>query len=312
MKIIHAPRASAILYNLLTSRKQARPWLMPANICPIVPITFMKAQVPFVLVDISAQSLHMDLEHAGALIESREFGGLLYAHTYGEESTPDEFFRFAKSIDPGLIIVDDRCLCVPGFETASPADVVLFSTGHAKLVELEFGGYALMSAGVEYQPVSLPFHRKDHAQLEESYKIAVKERRPFEYRDNDWLMTDADLPAWDDYRLQIESDLKASLARRRMLNGIYSSRLPQEIQLPGQYQTWRFNIRVKNKDRILKSIFEDQLFASSHYASLAGIMAEGRAPAAGALADEVINLFNDHHFTTEMAERICKVILEAL
>ena len=211
MKIIQAPRASAILYNVLISLKQARPWLMPANICPMVPITFMKAKVPFVLVDISAQSLHMDLEHAGALIESRDFAGLLYAHTYGDESTPDEFFRFAKSIDPGLIIVDDRCLCIPVFETTSPADVVLFSTGYAKIIELEFGGYALMSDGVEYQPVSLPFHQEDHAQLEEQYKIAVKERRPFEYRDSDWLMTDFDMPAWGDYRHQIEADLKSSL-----------------------------------------------------------------------------------------------------
>ena len=312
MKIIHAPRASAILCNLLTSRKQARPWLMPANICPIVPITFMKAQVPFVLMDISAQSLHMDLDHVGALIEKREFGGLLYAHTYGDESTPHEFFRFAKSIDPGLIIVDDRCLCVPGFETASPADVVLFSTGYAKIVELEFGGYAFMSDEVEYQPVSLPFHQEDHAQLEEQYKIALQERRPFEYRDSDWLMTDIDMPAWGDYRRQIEADLESSLAHRKSLNDIYRSRLPSEIQLPAQYQTWRFNIRVKNKDRIIQAIFADQLFASSHYASLAGIMAKARAPAAEVLADEVINLFNDHNFTAEMAGRTCDTILKAL
>jgi dTDP-4-amino-4,6-dideoxygalactose transaminase len=312
MKIIQAPRASTILYNLLTSWKQTRPWLMPANICPIVPITFMKAQVPFVLVDISALSLHMDLDQAGALIERREFGGLLYTHTYGDESTPVEFFGFVKSIDPALIIVDDRCLCIPGFEADTPADVVLFSTGYAKIVELAFGGYALMGAGVEYQPASLPFHSRANGELEAEYNSAVTERRRFEYRDSNWLMTDIDLPAWDDYRQQIERGREASLARRKILNEVYASRVPERIQLPPAYQNWRFNIRVGEKQKILNAIFEAGLFASSHYASLAGIMVEGRAPAAEALADGVINLFNDHNFTAEMADRACDAILKAI
>ncbi len=57
MKTIKPPRASAILYNLLVSQKQTKPWLLPANICPIVPITFMKADVPFEFVDISSETL---------------------------------------------------------------------------------------------------------------------------------------------------------------------------------------------------------------------------------------------------------------
>jgi hypothetical protein len=64
MNIVQAPRASAILYNLLKSQDNTDPWLLPANICPIVPLTFFKAGVPFELVDISAENLHMDLEQA--------------------------------------------------------------------------------------------------------------------------------------------------------------------------------------------------------------------------------------------------------
>ena len=89
-------------------------------------------------------------------------------------------------------------------------------------------------------------------------------------------------------------------------------RLPKEIQLPQSYQTWRFNIRVKNKSQILNAIFNAGLFASSHYASMAGIMADGSAPHAELLADEVINLFNDEHFDEEKAQKICDVILRNL
>lgn len=312
MKITQAPRASAILYNLLTSLPHAKPWLMPANICPIVPITFMKARVPFQLIDISARTLHMDLDQAGALIESREFGGLLYAHTYGDESTPEVFFQLAKTINSTLIIVDDRCLCIPGFERSTLADLVLYSTGYAKIVELEFGGYALINDAVKYRPARLAFDPASHVALETNYKTAVRTRSKFEYYDTNWLQTDADLPDWYIYGGQIEQKLEASLAHRRELNSIYASRLPGDIQLTEEYQTWRFNVRVVDKQGILKTIFERGLFASSHYASLAGIMTDNRAPVAEALANDVINLFNDYHFTPEMAHRVCDIVVDAL
>src|ERR1041385_3253060 len=107
MQIVQAPRASAILYSLLVKLENKDPWLLPANICPIVPITFLKARVPFRFVDISAKTLHMDLDQAEALIKKHEFGGLLYAHTYGEPSTPNEFFNAFKKLSPELTIMDD-------------------------------------------------------------------------------------------------------------------------------------------------------------------------------------------------------------
>src|SRR5687768_14783453 len=314
MQIIQAPRASAILYHLLVSQVNVLPWLLPANICPVVPIIFFKARVPFEFVDISAETLHIDMEQAEALIKRRKYGGMLYAHTYGEASTPDEFFANAKSLDPELLIIDDLCLCTPNLEPGnnSHADVMLYSTGYAKIVELNFGGYAFLKEGVRYQPEQLPFTPQDHEELERSYKEAVSQRTRLIYHDTNWLETSSDIPAWYDYRNQIESRLDHSLIQRSKLNDIYTSCLPAEIQLPQAYQTWRFNIRVKNKKRVMDAIFDAGLFASSHYASLAGIMTEGEASHAEKLADEVINLFNDHHFSIEQAERVCGIIMEHL
>lgn len=310
MKIIQAPRASAILYNLLVSQKQQKPWLLPANICPIVPITFMKAKTPFEFVDISPENFHMDLNQTEARIKKRDVGGLLYAHTYGEESTPEEFFVRVKSLNPELLIVDDRCLCVPMFDWSSSADVVLFSTGYAKIVELNFGGYASMREEVGCEPVRLKFDPAHHEELERFYKTAVQGRARFDYHDSDWLQTEAELPAWKIYRRMVEVGQELSLLQKRMLNAIYSSRLPKDIQLQEQYQTWRFNIRVTNQHQVIEAIFDAGLFASTHFASLAGIMSDGRAPAAEGFAGEVVNLFNDHHFTPEMAGRICEIILK--
>lgn len=314
MQILQAPRASAILYNLIKSRFDTRPWLLPANICPIVPITFLKANVSFKLVDISAQTLHMDLEQAEAQIRTRRFGGLLYAHTYGEASTPNDFFHQIKSEDESILIVDDRCLCRPEVQPDAEnlADVQLYSTGYAKILDLGLGGFAFVSEGVPYRSVHLPFDPLAQDRIEGQYKQAIRDATAFAYEDCNWLQTDAVLPTWEEYRRQIEDGLTFSMSHRSKLNRIYASRIPQELQLPDAYQNWRFNIRVENKAQMLKAIFEAGLFASSHYASLAGIMVEGRCPQAEALHNAVINLFNDHHFDEAKAERACEVILENL
>lgn len=309
MRVIQAPRASAILYNVLVGQKEKRPWLLPANICPIVPITFFKAGVPFEFVDISAETLHMDLKQVEVQIKKRRIGGVLFAHTYGKADTPHPFFEFAKSLDPELIIVDDRCLCVPDFEGSPFADVTLYSTGYAKMVDLGFGGYAFINNEILYKPARLMFNEHHHAQVEDAYKKSIQNRSRYTYRDCDWLDTSESLPEWNEYRRQVEDNLHTSIVHREQLNQIYASTLPLEIQLPQGFQMWRFNIRVENKPRMLEAIFDAGLFASSHYVPLTGIMANGNAPEADRLAGEVINLFNDHHFDTQKAGRVCEVIL---
>jgi hypothetical protein len=314
MQIVQAARASAILYSLLAEKGSQHPWLLPANICPIVPITFLKARVPFQFVDISSQTLHMDLEQAEQRVRKGNYGGLLFAHTYGEVSTPNDFFDSIKKLSPAVMIIDDRCLCLPDLEPdpTDKADVQLYSTGYAKIVDLSLGGYAFVSDRVNYRAAHLPFRQNDHDEIEKSYKEFIRRRTKFVYQDSDWLDTETAVPAWDDYRRQIEQSLVEGWERRALLNQIYARLLPAEIQLPAPFQTWRFNIRVRDKHRILDTIFASGLFASSHYASLAGIMDDGTAPQAEALAERVINLFSDHHFTADQAEQVCKIILENL
>lgn len=312
MQIVQAPRASAILYQLLVGQRDIQPWLVPANICPIVPITFFKAGVPIVFVDISADTLHMDLKQAEDRLKRGAYGGLLYAHTYGEPSTPNDFFRYVKSNHPDLILVDDRCLCLPDLDPdpGMVADAALYSTGYAKIVELNFGGYAFLGDDAVYKAVSLPFNPEAHAELESGYKQVIQNREKYVYQDSDWLQTDAELAAWYDYRQQIKDALKASAQQRAKLNAIYEAMIPVENQLPGAYQSWRFNLRLKNKRSMLKAIFSAGLFASSHYASLVDIMGPGHGSQAEILANEIINLFNDRYFDTQKAEQVCKIIME--
>ena len=313
MRTILAPRASAILYDLVSARDRAGPFLLPANICPIVPITFLKAGAAFEFVDISADSLLMDLDQAETRLRlgMGQYGGLLYAHTYGDLHTPHDHLRRLKERWPELLIIDDRCLCPPDLEPdeAQQSDVTLYSTGHAKLADVGFGGYAFVSDRLSVRHAALPFHQTDLVALEADYEARVSAGEPFVYRDSPWLHTDAKLPAWKDYAGRVRKASAESVAHRQSINAVYNSLIPPDLRLPDRFQLWRYSVRLADKTSALKEIFAAGLFASSHYASLVGIMGSGSGAHARVLADHVVNLFNDSHYTAAMAEDTARIIL---
>lgn len=45
-------RASTVLYKFLISNCRGYSFILPANVCPVVPLTFIKANIDFVFVDI--------------------------------------------------------------------------------------------------------------------------------------------------------------------------------------------------------------------------------------------------------------------
>jgi hypothetical protein len=312
VRTILAPRASTILHDLLLQAKPGRAFLLPANICPIVPITFFKAGVPIEFVDISPDTLNIDLDEVETRLQrsDRSYGGLLYAHTYGDPTTPKAWMQQVKGRFPDLLVIDDRCLCVPEFEppASSPADAILYSTGYAKIVDIGSGGFAFIQEHVPCRHQSLKFRKADLASMEATYKACVESGERYSYQDTDWLQADGNLAPWEDYRQRVLAALQPSLEHRSSLNAVYNSRIPSELGLPRDFQLWRFNLRVPHKQQVLAAIFAAGLFASSHYASLDGIMGSGGGRNAREMAGQVINLFNDQHYTLEMAEKTAEII----
>jgi hypothetical protein len=279
-------------------------------------LTFLKAEVPFEFVDISTKTLHLDLDAVRSQLRSRRgrYGGILYVHTYGDPFTPFQEFAEIKETDPDLFLIDDRCLCVPDLapNASNVADAVVYSTGYAKLVDHGFGGYTFLQGNIVCRHHALPYEPQDLEALEASYKQALQSGQVYSYTDSCWLQTDAELPAWPEFADRVRDALKISLEQRQRINTVYDALIPAEIQLPATYQLWRYNIRVKNGAAMLRAIFEAGLFASAHYASLAGVFGLGAGSNASELADHVINLFNDHHYTLDMAERTAQIVLRSL
>ena len=74
------------------------------------------------------------------------------------------------------------------------------------------------------------------------------------------------------YRKKVAEKLLFCEAHKEKINAIYRSFLPKENTLEDTFQQWRFQILVPKKEMLLQKIFENNLFASSHYASLSSIL----------------------------------------
>ena len=186
-------RASIILFNVLSGLKEKqKPFLLPANVCTIVVLTYLKSGVAFELIDIAPDSLCLSEEIAlGKLSRnSHAYGGVHYVHTFGVEDNPANFFSTIKSINNNLLVIDDKCLNIPKFRTDSlpyNIDLELFSTGYSKYVDIGWGGFGYLQPKYLYQPIRIPYELKDLERLTESIIKNIDDDTIFRYSDSNWL-----------------------------------------------------------------------------------------------------------------------------
>lgn len=309
---LYEKRASAILFNFLQSNTFEGYFLLPANVCPIVPLTFMKARVPFRFVDISMDRFCIDPGAVFALIkDDPACRGVLFVRTYGIMDSFESFFSKIKTLRPGIVVIDDRCLAPPDFELThtGEADLILYSTGYAKYIDIQWGGFGYMRENFNYTPHPQPFDPGHLETVTRNYKQAVEERREFQYTHSHWLDNRTPPVPFAHYKQQVTQEMETITRQKEAINRHYQSHLPASLQLPARYHQWRFNIRVGNKQALLRQVFDAGLFASSHYAPLTRVFAGGEAKNTEKLHDTVVNLFNDRYFDLKKAKHITQIVL---
>lgn len=310
--IIFKNRASAILFDVLKSIDNNKPFILPANVCPIVVATFLKAGVNFEFVDISKKTLCINEEII--LKKIKEFpnfyNGILFVRSYGTEGNFKDFFKKVKDINSDIFIIDDCCLNIPKFKNIKTenVDMTLFSTGYSKFADIDFGGFAYIRDDFSYNSRNLTYSKSKLEELVSQFKNVISRNKKFNYEDTNWLDTSKPKISFSQYKNIINKKIISIKKRKKKLNDIYSTRLPNKIQLKSKYQNWRFNILVPQKKELLDKIFSRNLFASSHYASLDGIFSDGKSINAEKLSSYIVNLFNDKRFNEEKAEKISRII----
>ncbi len=273
---------------------------------------FLKAGRTLELVDISPDSYCLDDQIVLEKVAKNPDGysGILFVRTYGIAANPDRLFGRIKELSPDLLVIDDKCLCVPEVKDAkeSAADLELFSTGYSKYMDLGWGGFAYADEGFTYEPRRAPYDERALESLTAQVKVALSTRRAFAYQDSDWLDLSTPEMTVDEYFAKITLGLPTARQHKERVNAVYRSNLPQEIESVNDGHVWRYNILVPDRDRLLATIFARGLFASSHYASLGGVISEGRFNSAEGLHRRVVNLFNDFRFNEEKALRVCEIV----
>lgn len=260
------------MFNFLKSNHLTGTIVLPANICPDVVDTLRYAGNPLHFVDIDAHTLCVDWQQVQSV--AKDATAVLAVHTYGIEDDFNEEFAALRAMNPNIVIIDDRCLCMPELdEPNSTANLVLYSTGEKKQVELGMGGIGYVADGWNYEVINVPEN-----------DVLTNEK---------WML--------DEKALLVKMD--AVIKHKEKLNAIYRKNLPASIQLPAPFQHWRFSIIVPNKEGVLRALFDARLFASGHYKP----QAEG-CNVANNLYNHVINLFNDFYYTEEQTTRTCNII----
>lgn len=280
--ILKGPRASTLLYRAVAARSDGRPFIVPANSCPVVALAIEAAGASVVFADIDATTLGLDPDAALALVAAApgRFGGVVFMHPYGRRTPLDAVYARLREAQPDLFLVDDRCLCRPSFDAPCPeADLTLVSTGYAKFVDLGGGGYGLVREAWR-DPGGTPA----------------------------WLQGVVEVIAEHTWQARIDAALAGAERHKALVNAIYRATIPREASLEG-FDAWRFNVLVREPDRLVETLFAAGLFASRHYA-LHPAAASGSSPNAAALHERVVNLFNDRHFTAQQAERAATIVAD--
>ena len=307
--IATANRACSLLYSFIKEHSGGV-WLLPVNVCPDVPLTFCLAKVPFQFVDINLETLCIDIDVVERILRQSpiDYRGVLYVRTYGALKDTSSDFGRIKAISEDVLIIDDRCLCVPERNPQFwDADMLLYSTGHCKQIDLDGGGLAFYKKDTRFVIDNMLLY--DGTDEEALYKQAFSLEKPFMNIPQGWLEMNSYISV-DEYFAKIENLITDRINQRVAINEIYSSLLPLSIQLDKEYQSWRFNIRVAPslKEKILDNLFKNGLFASSHYHSANRLFDNKRFPVSDSQYARVINLFNDKYYSTEKALETCNVI----
>ena len=273
----------------------------------------MKAGVDFEFIDIDVRH-KMSEEQVIEKISKGAYSGLFFVHSYGRSFDNKGFYSEIKAINPELCIIDDRCLCKPELDDIVPEneDLVLFSTGYAKYVELSYGGFGVtpkQSIIIEGLEGTFEYSEEDESRQQVYIKDCFKNNKRYELpADYSWLDCSPLKMDAKQYFGIVNEKIEKVKADKDIINKIYRSNLPKELQWGEGYDNWRFMMSVDNRDQLLKAIFAAGLFAGTNFPSVSWMFKGQHCERAEEEATHILNLFNDFRVNEEMAYKTCEII----
>ncbi|WP_318506408.1 hypothetical protein [Photobacterium leiognathi] len=297
-------RASSIIFSYLNSIEDDYTVLIPANICPIVFLTIIKAKKKVKIININ-NFFEMNLEYAEDYIHKvKGRAVIIFVRPYGYINENKDLDNLKENFQD-LKIIDDRCLCRPDLTYSSIfnfADLTLFSTGYSKYVELSYGGGLGLIKGNNLKPIQDIKFEQDNLEIQMNrIKNSLRDKRKFEYIDSNWLDCNVMDISIDTYKNDIKEKINTIDRHKEKINKIYFDNLNSICEIDEKYNNWRFNIIVENAVELEKFIFKNGFYASRHYSDISCLLDKEKCKITSKYNYKMINLFNDFHITEEQA-----------
>ena len=313
MKTVVDARALAILGKFFLSNEVQRV-ILPANTCPVVFALCGSLNIETVSVDLASDLSQVSFEFPETVNNARGSTVLLLVRNYGFIDWTSEFLLEQRAKNLGVdLVVDDRCLCDPSFEGLW-ADLTLFSFGYSKFVERSGGGaIGFINSGWRYDDISWRYAEDRFTDVaRQLYGKSDAHHVGKEQKSISWVMNfdtkeQLNLRRWIN---QIDYLREEVWDHKNSLNETYRIKLddlPGAQLLGNQFHNWRFNILCFNRDQIIKNLFANNLFASSHYS-----VKKIAYPTCFKLSNHIVNLFNSPRVDNAFAEKCCEVICKSL
>jgi hypothetical protein len=302
---IYRNRATSIIHDFLSDYNLKKPFLIPANICPIVPLVFYKNKIKIKFIDINKKTLNICKDRVFS--EIKNSSGLLWNHTYGKEIDQKKFFLDLKKKKENFLIIDDKCLCVPKIELEEKifSDLEIYSTGYSKYCDLGYGGYGISRNKIKLFKTN--YLKESENNLKKKIDRSISQKIIYINKENNWLKNKR-INKIDLYVTRIKNLKNKINDHKKKINLIYNKNLSSEIILDKNTNIWRFNILINKKEILLKEIFMNNLFASTHFYSSSKLFKNEKKTNTEILSKNIVNLFNDLRFDELKAYKICGII----
>lgn len=236
-------RASTVLYKFLISNCKGYHFILPANVCPVVPLTFIKANIDFIFVDIDTSTHAGDMNLYISEVSKCENSkiGIMWVNSYGTRHNTLEFYQNIRKHGKNTMIIEDNCLCIPETERTEPTeevDLELYSTGYSKFVQMpNEGGYGLLRDNLIYDDLFLSYNINGYKQQQDRVIACLKTNNTFIYEENDWLPTEpfiSDKYSIEQYLHDIRCLSSKSKKHKDRINAIYNAEIPNYLKWGGK------------------------------------------------------------------------------
>ena len=317
--IVYAGRAAAGLYAILRTVCRDAEVVVPANVCPaaVYPIVY-SGNCP-VFCDVEAPAGNVSLAGIRDCVTDRT-AAVLVPHMYGNPvqdiAAIAEFCR-----DRDVLLVED-CASAMGAQTDTGmvgtfGDYVLYSTGHAKVLDFGGGGFVTSAkclAPVETVLMELPLpsdrSRAIEREYAHEYRRYLNTRKPLaEFSGRDYFQRDFRemflIRAGEEYMSsalsRINCELPGEIDRRRRaydrwVNMFRELVCDAGVEIYRYHPTgipWRFSffIEAGRRQRVADALLAAGIPVSDWYPMMTELFGDTRVyPTANALGSEILNV----------------------